>query len=39
MVAEGNKEVKEEGDDKAVKGVDEKKLHGRTSCMWENKTI
>jgi hypothetical protein len=29
MIAEDNKEVKEKGDSKAVKGVDEKELHGR----------
>lgn len=36
MAAEDNKEVKEKGDGKAVKGVDEKELHGRTGCMREN---
>jgi hypothetical protein len=34
MVAEGDKEVKEKGDGKAVKGVDEKELHDRTGC-WQ----
>jgi hypothetical protein len=33
MVAEDNKEVKEKGDCKAVKGVDEKELHDRTGCL------
>jgi hypothetical protein len=30
MVAEDNKEVKEKGDGKVVKGVDEKEMHDRT---------
>jgi hypothetical protein len=34
MVTEDSKEVKEKGDGKAVKGVDEKELHDRTGC-WQ----
>ena len=36
MVAENNEEVKEEGYGKAVKGVDEKGVHGRTGWSQRN---
>jgi len=31
VVAEDNKEIKKTGDGKAVKDIDERELHGRTS--------
>ena len=37
MVADDNKEVKETGDGKAVKDIDEKELHGRTSYLRRSK--
>ena len=37
MVAEDKKEVKETGDGKAVKDIDEKELHGRTSYLRRSK--
>jgi hypothetical protein len=37
VVAEDNKEVKKRGDSKAVKDIDEKDLHGRTSCLRRSK--
>jgi hypothetical protein len=37
VFAEDNKEVKKTGDGKAVKDIDEKKLHGRTSCLRRSK--
>jgi hypothetical protein len=37
VVTEDNKEVKKKGSDKAVKDIDEKELHGRTSCLRRSK--
>jgi hypothetical protein len=37
VVADGNKEVKKTGDGKAVKDIDEKELHGRTSHLRRSK--
>jgi hypothetical protein len=37
VVAEDQKEVKKRGDGKAVKEIDEKELHGRTSCLRRSK--
>jgi hypothetical protein len=37
VVAEDKKEVKKRGDGKSVKEIDEKELHGRTSCLWRSK--
>ena len=37
MVAEDNKEVKKTGDGEGVKDIDEKELHGRTSCLRRSK--
>jgi hypothetical protein len=36
MVAEDNKEVKEKGDGKTVKGIDEKELHDRAGYLQRN---
>jgi hypothetical protein len=37
VVTEDKKEVKKRGDGKAVKEIDEKELHGRTSCLRRSK--
>ena len=37
MVAEDNKEVKETGDSKTVKEIDEKELHGRVGWLRRSK--
>jgi hypothetical protein len=37
VVAEDNKNVKETGDGKTVKDIDEKELHGRTRCLRRSK--
>jgi hypothetical protein len=37
VVAKDKKEVKKRGDGKAVKNIDEKELHGRTSCLRRSK--
>jgi hypothetical protein len=37
VVTEDNKEVKKRENDKAVKDIDEKELHGRTSCLRRSK--
>ena len=37
MVAHGNKEIKKTEDGKAVKDIDEKELHGRTSYLRRSK--
>ena len=33
MVAKDNKKIKGKGDDEAINGVDEKKLHYETGCL------
>jgi hypothetical protein len=37
VVTEDNKEVKKTGDGKALKDIDEKELHGRTSWLRRSK--
>jgi hypothetical protein len=37
VVSECNKEVKKRGYGKEVKDIDEKELHGRTSCLRRSK--
>jgi hypothetical protein len=37
VVAEDKEEVKKRGDGKTVEDIDEKELHGKTSCLQRSK--
>ena len=39
MVAEDNKDVKKTGDGEAVKDIDEKEPHGKTSYLWSKEGV